>query len=378
MCFPEKDAVNFTFVFIFFYNAFFFFTQGNSFAQRTPAASNNASVLNTSITLSLTNQPIQKIIDTLSSYENVKFSYVNHELPLQKKVSIHVSNQPLKVVLDSVFINQGIQYFVVSKQIVLKKEDKPTVLKKDILTNTLFSHWYVSFFLGGGSSYRTLQSKDGSLLMSKNMAEKSKADFTGGAHLTLLLSSGLSFRTGLVLLNTGEKGSYSYSVKDSSIVTTGNGNGNNGNGNGNNGKGNVAVKTSTMGTVSYVNAYHYLSFPLLVGYSIQKNKFIFSAFSGAGISFLLGNSTKYPGSSESTLYTTSSYSTVSNYKCKKMLVTLPVMIEAMYRISDQIGITGAFSFTYFASSIYTSAAPIENRPYNRSALLGVAYFPGRK
>jgi hypothetical protein len=338
---------------------------------------NNVSVLNIKITLSLQNVPIHKILDTLSYHKNIKFSYINDELPLENEVTIHVTNQSLKVVLDSIFLNQGIQYVVVSKQIVLKKEERPSSLKKNILTHHLFERCYLSLFLGIGSSYRILYSNNEQLIHLRNVAEKPKEIYTGGAYITFQWLRAISLRTGFVFMGTGEKGAYSYTLyRDSTVSTNGNGNGHGNNGNGNGNKGTTTnIVTSKTGIISYINNSNYISFPLMIGPTIQKNKWIFSGFLGISTGFRLSHSTKYSGTNEALVETTAPYSSVVNYTFKKQVFILPVMLESGYRLNNNWGIFGAFSFNYFASSIYTSISPVRSRPYNLNAQLGLTFFP---
>jgi hypothetical protein len=327
-------------------------------------------MLDAKITLSMRNASIQEILDTLTSYDNVKFSYINDELPLQNKVGIEVTDQSLKVVLDSIFLNQGIQYIVVSKQIVLKKEERQPSFKKNIFDPNKVDRWCLSLFFGRGISYRILRSNNDQLVNLRNTAESPKGNYTGGAYLTFSLSSAFSLRSGLAYISAGEKGSYSYSLPSDSAK--GNGNGNNGNGNGNGGNG-----IPKSGKISYINNYSYLSVPLMIGHSIKRNKWMFSGFAGIGAAFLLSYSTKYPDNNKGEVTEVLPYSTVSDYKFKKQAIIFPVTIEAGYRLNNNWGISGAFSFNYFASSIYTASAQAKSRPYNLNAQVGFIYFPSK-
>jgi hypothetical protein len=236
--------------------------------------------------------------------------------------------------------------------------------KKNSLVYNPFEHWYSSFFFGRGFSRK---------------GESSKGTYTGGAYITFQYSSAISFRTGLVLISNGEKGIYSYTAYGDSIVITtgkdtGNGKGNNGNGLGNNGNGKATTQnttTSTSGTISYINTNYYLSIPVMIGYTVRKNEWMFSGFSGIGAGFLLIHSSKYPDGKGKNIEGKEPYSLTATYK--KQLLIFPSMVEVNYKIHDKWGIAGAFSFTYFASSIYAANTPV--RPFHLGALLGITYFP---
>ena len=342
----------------------FFSIRKNSEAQQSYNPLNNVPVLNTKITLSLDKVTIQKILDTLSSYKDVKFSYINDELPLQHKISIHVNDMPLKAVLDLIFLNQGIQYIQVSKQIVLKKEEKIYLLRKHIPVNNLIDHFYFSLFVGKGITSKTLHAPGGN-------SERAKVNYTSSTYVTYQWSNSISLRGGFSFMSTEEKGSIPCPSK-SSLSTKKNGNGN-GHAFGNNqASSNTATQASTCGDISYINNYSYLSFPVMIGYTVKKNKWMFSGFSGIGNGFLLSHSTIIKNSPEST----AQYS-VTSYTLRKQVIMIPGRVETVYRINNNFGISGAFSFNCFVSSIYTSNVSVKSRPCNLSAVIGLCYFPGK-
>jgi hypothetical protein len=335
-------------------------------------------ILNTRITLSLKNAPVQKILDTLSTYPNIKFSYVNYDLPLQEKISLQTAEQPLKNLLDSILKPLGINYYVISKQIVLKKETP----KKPSFTPSEMSKFSFSLVGSIGNAYRRLRSSNPTLVDDRNRDEKAIGNVALSGYVTYQYAPSIVFRTGISYFYTGENGSFSTnSLTIDSIIPGNNGNGNgsgNGNGNGNN------VDTITSNTngqdYEYKNKYRFLHLPLMVGYKFRKQRISVSVFAGIGIGLLLRATTNFP--LDNTQYQTNSNSSqiLSIYEkdprthsFRKATVSLPVMTEIEYLITKKIGISGGLGLHYFTSSIYHSSEEITYRPYYFNLSLGMTY-----
>lgn len=81
-------------------------------------------MLNTKVTIHTSDASILDILNELSGNENIRFTYINNDIPLQNKVSLAIVDQPLRFVLDSLFNNTDVVYFLVARQILLKKQEK--------------------------------------------------------------------------------------------------------------------------------------------------------------------------------------------------------------------------------------------------------------
>jgi hypothetical protein len=89
------------------------------------AQTNSKNVLEQSVTLLAQNETVENILSDLSKKYNVRFSYSNSQLPLQKRISVNVSNLPLKEVLNQIFEhlnneNTQIQFRLINGQIVIQ------------------------------------------------------------------------------------------------------------------------------------------------------------------------------------------------------------------------------------------------------------------
>ncbi|MDF9794808.1 hypothetical protein OKW21_000071 [Catalinimonas alkaloidigena] len=79
------------------------------------------SILNQKVSLSYRDAPITEIIQNIQREYEVRFSYLNNEIPEDIKVTINLENQPLYLALDKIFEETMISYQVVSGQVILKK-----------------------------------------------------------------------------------------------------------------------------------------------------------------------------------------------------------------------------------------------------------------
>lgn len=376
--FPEKGAAKILIFFLFFQLlSFSLFAQ-----QRLEPLPTEPPILSTQITLSLRKVTIQKLLDTLSTNKDIKFSYVNYELPLQTTIDINVQDTPLKTILDSVLYNQGIQYIVVSKQIVLKKIKKTSSYNDSFSKSNFVNRLSIGLFGGGGICYRRLHEKHAGGLATRvvrNDIEHPRLNFAGGIHLTYQYSAHLSFRSGATILNMGEKGASTYVLSTDSILssttTTNNGNGSS-NANSNANKGNPTTDTQIQmissiyaGEASYKTNYNFLMIPLMVGYTIGKAPWLVSMYTGGSVGFLVGHSTSLRGNSD--YYET--VTALTNYPLNKFVFALPVIMELEWRLNTHWSAVGACSFYYFTSSLYTSLQLVSERPYSVNTTLGIAY-----
>lgn len=336
------------------------------------------SVLNTKVSLSLKNVSIQKVLDTLSTYPNVRFSYVNYDLPLQEQINIEAKEQSLERLLNDIFGPYKIKYYVVSKQIVLKKEKKSLTIKDKFSPSADPGKFSISLFGSVGSSYRRLKSNNLALVDDRNKDEKAIGNFSAGGYLTYQWLPSVALRSGINLFNIGEKGTFSYAVTDS-LVPGNNGNGNgsgNGTGNGNNID---TVGSNVYG--KYKNKYNYLTIPLMIGYTLGKQKIYASAYTGIGMGFFLSYSTTFPTGINDYQNSTAEQKISSVYQkdarvhsYRKIVLTLPVMVEIGYRLNKELGFFGAIGLNYFTSSIYTSDENVKHKPYYFNAAIGLTYY----
>lgn len=84
-------------------------------------------ILNKTVTLQYTNQTIREILHHIQQEYGVRFSYLNNEIPVEKKINLSLEEEPLYKALDQIFTDTPIGYQVVSGQVILKKvADKET------------------------------------------------------------------------------------------------------------------------------------------------------------------------------------------------------------------------------------------------------------
>ena len=116
-----------------------YFTGSLVFAQ-----TNSKNVLEQPITLSVQNETLENIFSELSKKYNVRFSYSNSRLPLQRKINVNVVNLPLKEVLTQIFEplndeNTQIQFRLINGQIVIQAKSNivETEINKENLKKEL-------------------------------------------------------------------------------------------------------------------------------------------------------------------------------------------------------------------------------------------------
>src|SRR5690606_22362119 len=85
----------------------------------------SASVLETPVTLSISDQPLQDVLEEITRRYNIEFSYSNNILDVGRKVTLQIEKHPLKDVLEELLSPVSIAYVVVNDRIVFKKEEVP-------------------------------------------------------------------------------------------------------------------------------------------------------------------------------------------------------------------------------------------------------------
>lgn len=86
-------------------------------------------ILEYPITLNYQEATLRQILHDISTEYQIKFAYLNNEMPEEPSFSIQAKNQALRVVLDELLANTGLSYRVVNGQIVVKKKGElPPVL----------------------------------------------------------------------------------------------------------------------------------------------------------------------------------------------------------------------------------------------------------
>lgn len=95
------------------------------FEKMTFAQTNSKNVLEQPVTLFAQNETLENVLANLAKKYNVRFSYSNSRLPLQRKINVNVSNLPLEDVLTQIFEplndeNTQIQFRLINGQIVIQ------------------------------------------------------------------------------------------------------------------------------------------------------------------------------------------------------------------------------------------------------------------
>lgn len=90
-------------------------------------AQNNSRILEQSVTLTAQNETLENILTKISKKYNVRFSYSNSRLPLQKRISTTVSNLSLRDALTQIFAaasdeHTQIQFRLINGQIVIQAQ----------------------------------------------------------------------------------------------------------------------------------------------------------------------------------------------------------------------------------------------------------------
>lgn len=91
-------------------------------AQNPAQEKGKPSPLKTIVTCQFKATSIEEILGALQSKYYLSFTYVNNEIPLEKKVSVQVVNQPLEKALEQIFRNTQVSYQEIGSQILLKKK----------------------------------------------------------------------------------------------------------------------------------------------------------------------------------------------------------------------------------------------------------------
>jgi len=90
-----------------------------------------APLLKTLVTCQFQHTSIEEVLGTLQTKYHIAFTYVNNEIPLEKKVSIKLVNVPLDKALDQIFGN-SIAYQEIGSQILLKKNEAVVAKEKPV------------------------------------------------------------------------------------------------------------------------------------------------------------------------------------------------------------------------------------------------------
>lgn len=93
---------------------------------------NLMSAQNSTLTLSMSDTPLNEILNKIEKKTNYSFQYSTQVIDVKQKRTIHVKNQPIEAVLNILLKGTDIQYHIKGKQIILnagKKETKKTPAK---------------------------------------------------------------------------------------------------------------------------------------------------------------------------------------------------------------------------------------------------------
>ncbi|WP_338791595.1 FecR domain-containing protein [Bernardetia sp. MNP-M8] len=126
---------NYFFFILSFLCLYFSGSENSIFAQ-----TNSKNILEQPVTLFAQHETLENVLSDLSKKYNVRFSYSNSRLPLQRKISLNVVNIPLKEVLTQIFEplndeNTQIQFRLINGQIVIQAKSNlaETDIKKEEL-----------------------------------------------------------------------------------------------------------------------------------------------------------------------------------------------------------------------------------------------------
>ena len=82
--------------------------------------------LNQKVTISYQQEPLGSVLKKIEQKYQLKFSYSNSLLPIQKKVTLQVNNQTLQQAFEQLFTPIDIRFALIGGQIVLKKDRSTT------------------------------------------------------------------------------------------------------------------------------------------------------------------------------------------------------------------------------------------------------------
>ncbi|MBC6608494.1 DUF4974 domain-containing protein [Hymenobacter sp. BT188] len=85
----------------------------------TQAQNSSASVLERKVTVIFNQAPLESVLRTLRRQYGVRISYSNTALDLSQPVTLSVQNQPLRSLLNTVLAGKNIGYELVGDQVVL-------------------------------------------------------------------------------------------------------------------------------------------------------------------------------------------------------------------------------------------------------------------
>ena len=106
------------------------------FAQNSQKQGSTPSLLDHKISVNLSDVSIGEVLREISAKDQINFSYLNHEIPLEKLVNVHLSDTQLRTILDSIFKNTFVHYYPISKQVVLKLEAPEETITTDTIVKT--------------------------------------------------------------------------------------------------------------------------------------------------------------------------------------------------------------------------------------------------
>lgn len=81
------------------------------------------SILKCPVSLSITNEPIDMVLDKLSKSCGVRFTYNPDDIAAQRRVTLNVKSQPLGEVLSKIFIDPSLALKVVGEQVIIYRSN---------------------------------------------------------------------------------------------------------------------------------------------------------------------------------------------------------------------------------------------------------------
>lgn len=90
-----------------------------------PAILQGQDFTNRSIALQVRDMPLKDVLDQISEYSGVYFTYAGNLPALEKKISLNIDKVPLNKLLNDLFFGEDVVFSFYSNQVILKKKPEP-------------------------------------------------------------------------------------------------------------------------------------------------------------------------------------------------------------------------------------------------------------
>jgi hypothetical protein len=79
----------------------------------------HANILNTKVSLHVTNTPLHEVLVTLEKQTNISFAYTTNAIKQNRPITLQVLNFPLEHVLKILLFDDGARYTAIDRQIII-------------------------------------------------------------------------------------------------------------------------------------------------------------------------------------------------------------------------------------------------------------------